>query len=190
MVIGVTGGIGCGKSEAVKIFEELGFGVVNSDVLVGQLYKNDTEVRKVLKERFGEGVFDEEVDREFIAKRVFGERGGADLEWLEGVLHPRVKELREKMIEASSEVNWVAEVPLLFEKSLEKDFDCVVCLSSSKEVQLARLARRGLSQEEVESRMVHQLPLKEKEKRADYVILNNGTREDLRREIVALVKII
>lgn len=190
MVIGVTGGMGCGKSEAVLIFKELGFIVVDSDAIVRELYADDDAVRGALRERFGDGVFDEggQINRDFIAKKVFGEEGTGDLEWLEELLHPKVKALRDKLIQSNPEVNWVAEVPLLFEKSLEKDFDYVVCLSSSKEVQLARLFDRGLSREAIDSRMVRQLPLEEKEKRADYVILNNDTKDNLRQKIIALLK--
>lgn len=192
MLIGITGGIACGKSEALKIFQELGFRTVDSDVLVKDIYQNDPEVRQALRDHFGDTVFmpNGDVDLEAIAKIVFDPSNQKTLWWLEDLLHPKVKKLRDEAISRAPQSNWVAEIPLLFEKKLEKDFDIIICLSSSKKAQLERLISKGISQAEAESRIVRQLPLDEKEKRADYLILNNGTKEMLRQQVVSLANLL
>lgn len=189
MIIGVTGGVGCGKSTAVKIFRELGYRTLDSDDLVREVYARDSVVKDAIKEHFGkESISAEngEIDRTVLAGRVFANR--EELLWLENLVHPKVKVLRDKYITEAPGESWVIEIPLLFEKNLESDYDITICLSAQNDLRLSRLSQKGLSLEDAKSRIASQLPLEQKEKRADYVIYNNGNIETLRTQICALVR--
>lgn len=190
MIIGVTGGVGCGKSTAVKIFKSLGFRTLDSDDLVKEIYLNDQEVKDALREHFGKDALasNHEVDRGFLAKRVF--ENAQERLWLENLVHPKVKILRDKYIAAERDEWWVLEIPLLFEKNLESECDIIICLSARNDLQLSRLVQRGLGLEEAKFRIASQLPLEQKEKRADYVIYNNENIEKLCTQVCELVQTI
>lgn len=188
MIIGLTGGLGCGKSTAAKIFAELGFKILDSDQLVEEIYASDTFVQTAIAEHFGKEVFNEQeaVDRKLLGKKVFNDKKGLD--WLENLIHPKVKQLREKYIAEEPKSNWIVEIPLLFEKNLETDFDITICLSAQLDVQLSRLDQRGMSSIDIEARLACQMPLAQKEKQANYVIHNNGNINALRTQIYSLVE--
>lgn len=188
MIIGITGGLGCGKTTAVKIFCELGFRMLSSDDLVKEIYLKDQAAKDAIVERFGKEAISQNggIDRSYLAKKVF--RNAEDLQWLEDLVHPRVKALRDKYIAEAPQDSWVIEIPLLFEKNLESEYDIIICLSARNDLQLSRLSERGISLEDAKSRIASQLPLEEKEKRADYVIYNNGNIETLRTQICELVQ--
>jgi dephospho-CoA kinase len=125
------------------------------------------------------------IDRAAVASRVFGDESA--LHELEGILHPRVRASWQKAVEDSGRASTIVEIPLLFEKNLEKLFDLNVCVSASLPTQTERLAKRGFSESEVWARMARQLPLQEKELRADYVISNNGTPQSARAQVAELI---
>lgn len=190
MIIGITGGVGCGKSTAVEIFGELGYRTLDSDELVCEVYAKDLGVKEAVREHFGSEAIGAqgEIDKKYLARRVFGDR--EELMWLENLVHPRVKVLRDRYIGEASKESWVVEIPLLFEKNLENEFDIIICLSARNDLQLSRLSRRGISIEDAKSRIASQLPLEQKEKRADYVIYNNENIEALRAQICGLVEVL
>ncbi len=187
MVIGLTGGFGCGKSTALGIFDENGARIIDCDSIVRDLLENCVEVGEEVKIHFGDDVFNDKgkVDRKSIAAIVFED--SAERLWLEHLLHPLVGKHWRSRIEEAPQAFWVVEIPLLFEKKLEKLFDFTVCISSSQSNQLARLKRRGLTADQVNARISHQLPLTEKIQRADFVISNNGSVEFLSKQIVTLI---
>ncbi len=186
MVIGVTGGIGCGKSTAARMFEELGWGRVETDEIVRDLLRSDAQVAEAIRREFGEGVFapDGGVDRRLMAAVVFPDREA--LKRLEAILHPRVREAWKARVARPVPANWVVEIPLLFEKSLEKEFDFTVCVASDPRVQAQRLALRGLPPQEAAQRIARQLPLAQKIERADFVLTNNGSLAFLRDQVLRL----
>lgn len=188
MIIGLTGGLGCGKSTAAKIFSQLGFKTLDSDVLVQELYSSDPSVKTAIEEHFGKKVIQQngQIDRQILAKCVFQNK--QDLNWLEDLLHPKVKLLREKYIAQAPKAPWIVEIPLLFEKNLETEFDVIICLSAKIDLQLSRLTQKGISPDDAKSRIVCQMPLEQKEKRADYVIHNNGNIDALHSQINLLVQ--
>lgn len=175
MILGLTGGMGCGKTTAGRLCAELGAQVVEADALVRDLYADDEEVRQALRERFGPGVFDAAgpLDRKALAARVFGEP--SELQWLEDLVHPRVRAVWLAAARAEPERWTVVEIPLLFEKGLEIHCAVTVCLSAQSDVQRRRLRERGLSEEEMAARLARQWPLSEKMKRADFVVSNSGS---------------
>ena len=172
MVIGLTGGIGCGKSTAAACFAELGFQVVDADRLARQVLESHVCVSH-LRERWGAACLDAQgvPDRKWIGAKVFADP--AERAFLESVTHPEVARLRREAT-ADPKHDYVVEIPLLFEKDLAPGFAAVVVVACSDDVRRARLRARGLSDDEISARIASQLSLVEKVKRADAVIWNDG----------------
>lgn len=175
--VGLTGGVAAGKSAAMAAFESEGAAVFSTD-LAAHLALGLPEVRNQLIERWGEDVVvDGDLDRNRIARIVFEDAG--ELEWLEGILHPRVRDQVAEWraeLDPSTEIA-VIEVPLLFESGLEGTFDATVAIVADDEVRDARLAERGHAGNE--GRESRQLTQAEKAERSAYVIHNNGSLEEL-----------
>jgi dephospho-CoA kinase len=187
MQLGLTGGIGCGKSTVVQFFKEAGWQTVESDALVRELLAADTGVQEELRQRWGGAVFAEDrtVDRKALARRVFGDP--EELKWLESLLHPLVRERWESAVTNDPEGLWLVEIPLLFEKRLETRFDLTVCVSSPPDVVESRMVARGYTGAEIAQRRERQMPLEEKGKRADHLISNAGSLEFLKRQTMRLI---
>ena len=183
MLVGLTGSFGSGKSSVLECFRELGASVVDSDEAVAEAYAENEAFRSGLRERFGEEIFQAngQVDRKALGKRVFAHP--EELAWLESALHPLVREHRSRQIAENPDALWIAEIPLLFEKNLEKEVDRSVSVVSSYSLRVNRLKNRGFSPEEVAARRKKQLPQTEKISRADFVILNDGSFEFLKRQV-------
>jgi dephospho-CoA kinase len=183
--VGLTGGVGAGKSEALAAFERAGAATLASDLVVHDLLRSD-ELRRRLVERWGDGVAPrDEIDRGRVAAIVFDRLD--ELAWLESELHPRVGERVAEWragLPPDTELA-VVEVPLLFETGMEKLFDSVVCVVAERELREERAARRGLSG--LEGRGARQLSQEEKAARATRVISNDGSLAELDAKIVDLV---
>ncbi len=190
MIVGLTGGMACGKSTAAEIFREEGFETVDCDDLVRELLAGNREVQGAVRERFGESVMDPSggVDRRALARIVFA--SPPDLEWLEGLLHPKVNRSWQELTESRPGIRWVVQIPLLFEKKLEKLVDLTVCVACSPQVQGDRLRRRGLTENQAGARLSRQLPLETKMEFSDYVILNDGSARFLRDQVLDLIRCI
>ena len=187
MKVGLSGGIGCGKSTVLWFFREAGWRTVDSDAVVRELLATDAEVQAQLRSRWGEAVFaDGAVDRGAVAKRVFGHEG--DLKWLEELLHPLVRDSWLASIDQAPDVNWLVEIPLLFEKRLETRFDLTVCVSSPPDVVADRMVVRAYTEAQIEQRRKQQMPLEEKIERADYLISNAGSLEFLKQQTTRLIE--
>ena len=187
MKVGLSGGIGCGKSTVLGFFREAGWRTVDSDARVRELLATDAEVQAQLRSHWGEAVFtDCAVDRDAVAKLVFGHEG--DLKWLEELLHPLVRKTWLASIEQAPDANWLVEIPLLFEKRLETRFDLTVCVSSSPEVVASRMVARAYTEAQIEQRRKQQMPLEEKIERADYLISNAGSLEFLKQQTTRLIE--
>ena len=187
MIVGITGGIGCGKSRAAAEFALHGFRCIDSDAIVRERILNSPDVVAVLRERYGDSVIrpDGTVERSVLAGRVFAD--DAELAWLEGLVHPSLFAIWRATFAQSSEGPWAVEVPLLFEKRLENWFDFTVCVACAPARQLARLEQRGLTRALAEQRISKQLPLAQKIERADFVLWNDGSPEFLSEQISRLV---
>jgi dephospho-CoA kinase len=187
MILGITGGIGCGKSTAAAMFERAGFRRLDSDELVRTRVLTSPAVISALRERYGDDIIggDGGVNRARLAARVFPEE--AELRWLEDLTHPLVFGLWRSAFKSEPAADWVVEVPLLFEKRLEIWFDFTVCVASAPAQQLARLEQRGLSRALAEQRISKQLPLAQKIEWADFVLWNDGSTEFLQEQVNRLV---
>ena len=176
--VAVTGGIGAGKSEALKAFARHGAAVISSDEIVHELLRSDPEVQSAVRERWGDSLLgpDGAVDREGVARIVFTDR--RELQWLEALLHPRVVATylrwREKLAELPDPpAVCVTEVPLLYEVGGEERFDAVVVVTASPEVRISRQFRPMQDREE------RLLSDEDKLARADFSFVNDGSLEDL-----------
>lgn len=185
MRIGLTGGIGCGKTAASACFGRQGFQVICADRLAHATLLDPAVVRDI-QARWGDEVLLENglPDRDLIAERVFSEP--AELRWLESRIHPRIRREWQEATKDGSR-DWVVDVPLLFEKGWQGDFDLTVAVVSKPQLQVQRLLDRGWSRSQIQARLAAQLPMEEKARRADHVLVNDGTLEQLEEQVTALV---
>ena len=187
MAVAVTGGIGAGKSEALRAFARHGAAVISSDEIVHDLLRSDEDVRVAVRERFGDDVFGPEgqVDRGRIADIVFADP--EQLDWLERLLHPRVVAayLRWRDDLASRPdppAVCVTEVPLLYEVGGDTRFDAVVVISAAPDVRISRQVR---PMQDRERRLI---PDEEKLSRADFAYVNDGSLEELDQFVSGVVE--
>jgi dephospho-CoA kinase len=188
LFVGLTGGIGSGKSEALAAFERRGAAVLSSDQVVHELLSTP-EVRDLLAERWGNEVLSGgTLSRDAVAEIVFEQP--EELAWLEGILFPRVGERmaawREELVERGNapEVA-VVEVPLLFEAGVEPVFDATVAVVAEEETRRQRAGARD--HRALDGRQARQLTQEEKAAKADYVVRNDGTLEELEEAIAELL---
>ena len=183
--IGLTGGIAAGKSEALKAFARLGAATLSSDAVVHELLEGEP-LRGRLAERWGpEVVADGAVNRAKIGETVFADP--EELTWLESQIHPLVRERTAEWLLSLPEETEVAvvEVPLMFEVGSDAVFDTTVAVVTADEVRRERAAARGHAL--VDEREARQLPQAEKAERAEHVVENDGSVEDLERALSALL---
>jgi dephospho-CoA kinase len=179
--IGLTGGIGAGKSEALDAFERAGAATLSTDRVAHDLLDRE-DVRALLVERWGQEVAPGgSVDRGRVAELVFEQPD--ELRWLESQTHPRVGEaVLEWRGEVAPDVAVaVVEVPLLFEAAMEGAFDATVAVIADDGIREARLTERG--QPGLAGRERRQLDQNEKARRADHVIRNDSTPAELEAEV-------
>jgi dephospho-CoA kinase len=188
-LIGLTGGIGVGKSAALDALERLGAAVLSTDRVVHDLYESD-EVRELITERFGRAVAPVgAVDRAALAERAFARP--EDRVWLEEILWPRVgarvAQWREELERLSSPPRVaVVEVPLLFESGMERTFDATIAIVADEQVRRDRASARD--HHSLDERTARQLSQEEKAARATYVVANNGTVEELQRVLSSVLE--
>jgi dephospho-CoA kinase len=163
--VAVTGGIGAGKSEALRAFARRGVPTLSADEVVHELIAGDPDVRAALEERFGT------TDRARIAKIVFADP--EELAWLETLLHPRVRQAEEDWFDRLDADVAATEIPLLFEVGGQERFDAVVVITAPEAVRSARAAVPR------DARAGRLLPDEQKTARADFAYVNDGTLEQL-----------
>ncbi len=186
LTIGLTGGMAAGKSEALAAFGRLGAVTISSDAVVHELLETEPLLSRLV-ERWGEDVApDGRVDRNRIGSIVFADQD--ELKWLEGQIHPLVGERIGAWLASLPNDATVAvvEVPLLFESGMEGVFDTTLAVIASDELRQARAAERGHAL--VDEREARQLAQAEKATRAEHVVENDGSIEDLEGELSALVE--
>jgi dephospho-CoA kinase len=190
MLIGLTGGIGCGKSSAAAAFGVNGFKVIDVDQIVREEVLLDKEVIAMAIGRWGGGIFEREgvLDRGKLGTLVFG--SPTERLWWESVVHPRVGLRWRARVAADPGAEWVVEVPLLFEARLEKGFDFIVCVGANLSTQQARVTARGMTQAQAEQRIASQLPLAIKLNSAHAVLWNEGSPEFLAAQVSCLSRLL
>jgi len=187
-VIGLTGGIACGKSTALQMFARCGWSAISTDQLAGEILADDKNVSDLLRERWGESVVDKQgnIDKSEIAEIIFSTNH--EKIWLESVLHPLVRTAWHHSIENSDRSLFVVEVPLLFENDLQSHFAHTISIFASHEIQVERLLARGLSPEQAQSRIDAQFTSERKAVLADFVLLSCGSEEFLEQQVHFFLK--
>jgi dephospho-CoA kinase len=186
--VGLTGGIGAGKSEALSALARLGAATISADAVVHDLYA-DPEVRDAVVARWGADVAPGGVvERSRVAAHAFGDAG--EREWLEGLIWPRVGERISAWRTAESArdpapLALVVETPLLFEAGLEGGYDATIAVVVDEDVRAERAAARG--HEAVDERTARQLTQAEKAERATYAVENSGTLRDLEMKLSSVL---
>jgi dephospho-CoA kinase len=188
-VIGLTGGIGSGKSTVSRLLRGLGATVVDADAIVHELQAAGSPMLEQIVEAFGPGVLLDsgELDREALGSLVFADEAARQRL---NIVHPAVGVEMSRRIEEARKARVplvVVDVPLLLETGRGGGFEAVVVVYCSREQQIERQrARDGSSLEEAEQRVKAQLPIEEKRRLADHVIDNSGTPEETERQVLAL----
>ena len=187
--VGLTGGLGSGKSTALAALERLGAATLSTDAVVHELYASD-EVLGAVRERWGDDVIaaDGTADRAAIARHVFA--APAEREWLEGLLWPRVGQrvwafrVEQEAADPPPKAA-VVETPLLFEAGMDGIYDATIAVVADEEVRAERAAARG--HEAVDERAARQLSQAEKAERASFAVENDGTIRDLEYKLSAVL---
>ena len=184
MYLGLSGGIGSGKSTVAKILSNLGAVVIDADVIAREVLEpNQAGYQKAI-EVFGESILDSDlrIDRKMLAELVFQDSN--ELAKLEAIVHPaviaRVAQIRSSLPESTVVVY---DTPLLFEKNLQGQFDKVLIVVTDSEHRKARLIERGLELTDIEARIANQATDAQRRTVADFVIENNGSPEQLQDQV-------
>jgi dephospho-CoA kinase len=188
--IGLVGGVASGKSRVARMLADLGAGVLDADRVGHDVLETDAEIRKAVRQRWGPAVLtaDGHVDRQAVARRVFaaGDQAIDDREFLEQLLHPRIRQrldgLRNKFAaEGRSAV--VLDAPLLLEAGWGPMCDLVVMVEAPRELRLQRGRQRGWTEAEFDRREAAQWPVDQKRRHTQVALFNEGTEDDLRQAV-------
>ena len=184
MVIGLTGGIATGKTTVSNYLKELGYSIIDADVIARQVVEPGTKGLRMITDTFGEKVLTSDglLDRQHLAQLVF--TSSEQLQQLNRILQPIIRERIQEPISTSKDPVVVIDVPLLYEQHYEDLCDVVMVVSAQPQQQLERLMNRNhLTMNEAKNRVASQMPLSSKERLADVVIDNNGSVEETRQQV-------
>ncbi|GEP84114.1 dephospho-CoA kinase [Staphylococcus piscifermentans] len=189
-VIGLTGGIGTGKSTVSELLAAHGFKIVDADVASREAVKKGSEGLQQVKQVFGEEAIDDngEMNRKYIGEIVFND--AEKRKELNQIVHPIVREIMENQKEKylSEGYNVIMDIPLLFENNLQDTVDETWLVYASESIQVERLMERNdLSQEEAKARVYSQISIDKKQRMADHVIDNRGTLLELKQNLEQLL---
>jgi len=190
--IGLTGGIATGKSTATEMLRRRGYLVVDADEIAKQALQQGRPELKQVIQIFGQEYLkpDGSLDRKKLAERVFSNL--TEKEKLEKIVHPFVQvEVARQKKEAKEKGTAIVfyDVPLLFEKKLESQFDLILLIAADESIQIERLKKRdGLTFEESKLRLKNQLPMSEKRKKSNYIIENNSDLSNLEKQVDIFLK--
>ena len=184
MKVGLTGGIGAGKSTVADLFAQRGAVVIRADELARQVIEKSTAGFDQVVSRFGENILDTngEIDRAKLAAIVFNDQ--ESLTELENIIHPLVREKSNQIMkEQTPETIIINEIPLLLEKGMQPLFDFLVIVISSEKNRLARLINSGFTKEQVLARMSKQVDDETRKASADFLIVNDGNLDQLEVDV-------
>jgi dephospho-CoA kinase len=188
--VGLTGSMGTGKATVARFFARLGARIIDADSIARQVIMRGTKTWRKLIEVFGQDIIGSNghIDRRRLASIAFREM--SNVRRLNSIVHPPVIEEIDRQLKRAGEEGSavvIVNAPLLFEAGMEDTFDAIIVVTCPHEEQVRRCRERnGLSVEEIERRLLAQMPLEEKVKRSDYVIANNGSREDTEKQVAKI----
>ena len=185
--IGITGGIGSGKTYVASVFQSLGIPIFNADIQAKKLMVSCENSRDLIKKEFGEDIYSEkDLNREKLASIVFNDK--SKLEKLNSLVHPIVKKEFNNWCKKQTSSYVIKEAAILFESKSHLGLDAVICVSAPLELRMERLLKRDNSSEkEIKKRIENQISQEEKEKRSDYIIVNDE-KELLLTKIIKIHK--
>ena len=189
LIIGLTGGIGSGKSVASDKFKSLGITIVDADVASRTVVEPGKPALKEIEDHFGSGIITAEgkLDRNNLREIIATDP--EERKWLESVTHPKIGEQITKEISESTSVYTLFVAPLLLETNSQEMCSRVVVVDVPKDVQIQRTAKRDkVSPNQVEQMVAAQMEREKRLEKADDVLLNNGTIEDLEKQVEELHK--
>ena len=193
IIVGITGGIACGKTTVSELLAEKGAIPINADEIGHQLLKADSPVIDELVNAFGQGILEEsgDVSRKKLGAIVFNDKSAR--ERLNAILHPliiqRSRSRARQLVTEDPSCVVLLDAPLLIEAGAYDSVDLIVVVTASPEIQLQRILARSsaqnrpLTENEAQARIDSQMPLSEKVKYADVVIENSGTLEELNKQV-------
>lgn len=189
-IIGLTGGIGSGKTTAAKYFEELGFPLYNSDLRAKELQNNNTEVIQAITDVFGpEAYVNGEMNRPYIASITFTDK--TKLQALNAIVHPAVFKDFNDWYHQQNTPYIIKEAAILIESGSYKNCDLIITVNADLETRIERTIKRdNLQREQVEARIKNQLSDEERASYADFVIDNSKDLSHLYHQIDEIVKIL
>lgn len=188
MFVGLTGSMAAGKSTAAKIFADLGCPIVDADKIAHEVLL-DSAIKIKLVNAFGKGILDGfgEIDRRNLARTAFS-AGMSEL--LNSITHPAIREKlfsQAKQYQLNSAIV-ILDVPLLIETGLNKECDYVILITADTDERYRRIMQRdGLSKAEAKSRMEAQMPQRQKEEYADFIVENDGNINSLKEKLIAVI---
>jgi len=186
-IVGLTGSVGTGKSTVTKFFRQLGAYIIDWDELARAVVRPHSKAWKEIVEYFGKDFLNEDltINRQKLAEVVFSDK--EKVTKLNHIVHPEVLKEDERMTSEIKSLDpdalIIKDIPLLFELTRPIFVDRIVVVSASEQTQLKRLEEMGMSREDAQSRIKSQLPLEEKIKSADFVINNDGSLEETKRQV-------
>jgi dephospho-CoA kinase len=190
LLVGLTGNIASGKSEVTRLLKAHGATIIDADVLAREAVEPGTEALKDIQARWGKGVISGNgtLDRDALRNIVFNDQD--QLEELNQMVHPEITRLRDLALEDARERGdkiVVCAIPLLFERKLVDQFDTIILVDAPRPIRLERLMEtRGLQEAEAMKMIAAQMPAELKRARADYVIENTGSLEELEKDVQEL----
>ena len=190
IVVGLTGTVGTGKSTVARFFKELGAYIVDWDELAREVIRPHSKAWSEIVDYFGKHSLNEDstINRGKLAKAVFSDK--EKLEKLNQIVHPEVfredERITEEIRRSDSDALIIKDIPLLREVAPPISVDKIIVVSARAETQLRRLEEKGMSREDAQNRIKSQLPIEEKIKCADFVIDNDGSPEETKRQVEAI----
>ena len=185
MIVGLTGGIGSGKSSAAKFFIELGIDVIDADEASKNILDANLEAKNKFLDTFGKEFLDtnNKIDRSLLRSEIFKNEEKKTL--LESIIHPLVREQILKFIENSKSIYKIIMVPLIFETKSESFYDKIVVVDCEEKIQINRASKRDKkSRDNIINIMKKQATREERNSISDMIIMNNNSLEDLRKEVI------
>lgn len=190
-IIGLTGGIGSGKSTVARSLQKHGFPIVDADLIAREIVEPGQPALAELAKEFGEDILnaDGSLDRGLLASRAFTNKDTTQR--LNNITHPRINQRTQELFDEARENGAEAviyDMPLLIDKALHKDMDATIVVHAAEHVRLERLTtKRGLDVDDVRRRINAQIDDETRKQHADILLDNNGTEEDLTQQIAQAV---
>ena len=186
-LVAITGSLCTGKSFVLSIFAERGIPTFDSDQEIRKILKENTGVIQEIAKKYPHVITSGVIDREKLGKVVFHDK--SKLKELEAWLYPILSEKRQEFIERNRKSPILAiEVPLLYEKNLEANYDIVITTDASKDTNRKRAESRGMKSEAIKAILSHQLPDQLKKAKADYIINTDGNKAEVRKNVDSVIK--